>query len=220
MSETLKIEAYTDADWAGQPDRHSITGGLLLLDSVNVSSWARTQKAIATSSGESELYAMSAGAAEALGLRELHTDIGLPATTTPQRQHSSHGRGDAPRTWPYEARASARSCSTAVDRRRPLDPYRRLPALQTLQTFSRSTCRRMCSSLSSRNSAFYSNYEATGLLNECYIFVTIGMLSAERRVQCKARPECFEAYRRVCSRHDSASEVHVQASTEACQTFE
>ena len=59
--------------------QHSITGGLLLLDGVNVSSWARTQKAIATSSGESELYAMSAGAA-ALGLRELLTDIGLPAT--------------------------------------------------------------------------------------------------------------------------------------------
>ena len=62
----LKIEAYTDADWAGQSDRHSITGGLLVLDGVNVSSWARTQKAIATSSGESELYAMSVGAAEAL----------------------------------------------------------------------------------------------------------------------------------------------------------
>ena len=50
----LKIEAYTDADWAGQSDRHSITGGLLML---------------ATSSGESELFAMSVGAAEALGLR-------------------------------------------------------------------------------------------------------------------------------------------------------
>ena len=35
----LKIEADTDADWAGQPDRHSITGGLLLLDGDNVSSW-------------------------------------------------------------------------------------------------------------------------------------------------------------------------------------
>ena len=38
------------------------------------------QKAIATSSGESELYAMSIGAAEALGFRELLTDIGLPTT--------------------------------------------------------------------------------------------------------------------------------------------
>ena len=51
-----------------------------MLDGVNVSSWARTQKAIATSSGESELYAMSVRAAEALGLRELLTDIGLPTT--------------------------------------------------------------------------------------------------------------------------------------------
>ena len=33
----LKIEAYTDADWAGQSDRHSITGGLLMLDGVSMS---------------------------------------------------------------------------------------------------------------------------------------------------------------------------------------
>ena len=92
----LKIEAYTDADWAGQPDRPSITGGLLLLDGVNVSSWARTQKAIATSSGESELYAMSAGAAEALGLRELLTDIGLP-TTVRLRCDSAAAMGTATR---------------------------------------------------------------------------------------------------------------------------
>ena len=92
----LKIEAYTDADWAGQSDRHSITGGLLVLDGVNVSSWARTQKAIATSSGESELYAMSVGAAEALGLRELLTDIGLP-TTVRLRCDSTAAMGTATR---------------------------------------------------------------------------------------------------------------------------
>ena len=92
----LKIEAYTDADWAGQPDRHSITGGLLLLDGVNVSSLARTQKAIATSSGESELYAMSAGAAEALALRELLIDVGLPATIL-LRRDSSAAMGTATR---------------------------------------------------------------------------------------------------------------------------
>ena len=91
----LKIEAYTDADWAGQSDRHSITGGLLMLDGVNVSSWARTQKAIATSSGESELYAMSVGA-EALGLRELLTDIGLP-TTVRLRCDSTAAMGTASR---------------------------------------------------------------------------------------------------------------------------
>ena len=95
-SADLKIEAYTDADWAGQSDRHSITGGLLVLDGVNVSSWARTQKAIATSSGESELYAVSAGAAEALGLRELLTDIGLP-TTVRLRCDSTAAMGTATR---------------------------------------------------------------------------------------------------------------------------
>ena len=70
--------------------------GLLLLDGVNVSSWTRTQKTNATSSGESELYAMSAGASEALGLRELRTDIGLP-TTILLRSDSTAAMGTATR---------------------------------------------------------------------------------------------------------------------------
>ena len=69
---------------------------LLVLDGVNVSSWARTQKAIATPSGESELYAMSVGAAEALGLRELLIDIGLP-TTVRLRCDSTAAMGSATR---------------------------------------------------------------------------------------------------------------------------
>ena len=67
-----------------------------MLDGVNVSSWARTQKAIATSSGESELSALSVGAAEALGLRELLTDIGLP-TTVRLRCDSTAAMGTATR---------------------------------------------------------------------------------------------------------------------------
>ena len=118
----LKIEAYTDADWAGQSDRHSITGGLLMLDGVNVSSWARTQKAIATSSGESELYAMSVGAAEALGLRELFTDIGLP-TTVRFLCDSTAAMGTATRQGLGRMkRAGTRSCSATVDCRCPFDP--------------------------------------------------------------------------------------------------
>ena len=67
-----------------------------MVDGVNVSSWARTQKTIATSSGESELYAMSVGAAEVLGLRELLTDIGLP-TTVRLRCDSTAAMGTATR---------------------------------------------------------------------------------------------------------------------------
>ena len=92
----LKIEAYADADWSCQPDRRSTTGGLLLLGDVNVYSWTRTQKAIATSSGESELNAMSAGTAEALGLGELLTDIGL-LTTISLRSDSTAAMGAATR---------------------------------------------------------------------------------------------------------------------------
>ena len=53
-------------------------------------------QAIATSSGESELYALSVGAAEALGLRELLYDIGLP-TTVRLRCDSTAAMGTATR---------------------------------------------------------------------------------------------------------------------------
>ena len=59
---------------ASLTDTASQVASSCLMVSMSLS-WARTQKAIAPSSGESELYAMSVGAAEALGLRELLTDM-------------------------------------------------------------------------------------------------------------------------------------------------
>ena len=54
------------------------------------------RKRLQRPSGESELYAMSVGAAEALGFRELLTDIGLP-TTVRLRCDSTAAMGTASR---------------------------------------------------------------------------------------------------------------------------
>ena len=78
--------------------------------------WSETESAV-ISSGDSELYVMSAGAAEALGFREFLTDIGLP-TTVRLRCDSTAAIGIATRQarfWPYEARAGSRSCYATLD---------------------------------------------------------------------------------------------------------
>ena len=46
----------------------------LRIDGAVVSPWSRTQKLIATSSAEAELYAVGAGGGEAVALRELFLD--------------------------------------------------------------------------------------------------------------------------------------------------
>ena len=199
----LKIEAYTDADWAGQSDRHSITGGLLVLDGVNVSSWARTQKAIATSSGESELYAMSVGAAEALGLRELLTDIGLP-TTVRLRCDSTAAMGTATRQGlgRIKTRTGTRSCFATMDCRWPFDPTKDCELCKCCRP-SHETCVTECTPVSRPETClvFYSNTETTRLLECChwyvdrwkerYTCVLVGFrhdwnAPVERHVQCKA----------------------------------
>ena len=121
-----------------------------MLDGVNVSSWARTQKAIATSSGESELYAMSVGAAEALALREVLIDIGLP-TTVRLRCDSTAAMGTASRQGLGRMKhVQVRDLALQQWMTDGRLTYRRLRVLEMLQTFSRNMCPRMYSSLSSR----------------------------------------------------------------------
>lgn len=72
-----EIHAYVDADWAGcRASRRSTSGGLLTVGGMVVKSWSSTQGSIATSSGESEFYALVRGAAEALGLQAALADLG------------------------------------------------------------------------------------------------------------------------------------------------
>ena len=55
-----------DSDWAGdRHDRKSTSGGAMYLGNHLVKSWATTQKHVALSSGEAEIYALVKGAAQA-----------------------------------------------------------------------------------------------------------------------------------------------------------
>ena len=63
---------YVDSDWAGDPDtRRSTSGIATYFLGVNLQSHSRTQQTIALSSGEAELYAIGAGAADSLFIRSL-----------------------------------------------------------------------------------------------------------------------------------------------------
>ena len=69
------VAAYTDSDWAGDREsRKSTSGGLLMLGKHFIKSWSSTQKVIALSSGEAELYALLKGATQAKGLMSMLYD--------------------------------------------------------------------------------------------------------------------------------------------------
>ena len=69
---SLDVHTYVDSDWAGDPDtRRSTSGVANYLLGVNLQSHSRTQQTIALSSGEAELYAIGAGAADSLFIRSL-----------------------------------------------------------------------------------------------------------------------------------------------------
>ena len=74
------ILAYVDTDFAGCLEtRRSTSGGCLLHGSHLVKHWSTTQKTLALSSGEAELYGVVKGASEALGLQSLAADLGITA---------------------------------------------------------------------------------------------------------------------------------------------
>ena len=69
---SLDVHTYVDSDWGGDPDSHRSTSGVATyLLGVNLESHSRTQQTITLSSGEAELYAIGAGAADALFIRSL-----------------------------------------------------------------------------------------------------------------------------------------------------
>lgn len=71
------IPAYVNADWEGyRTSMRSTSGGMLTTGGMVVKSLTSTQGASATSSGESELYDLFRGAAEALGPQAALADLG------------------------------------------------------------------------------------------------------------------------------------------------
>ena len=67
-----------DADWAGDArSRKSTSGGAVFHGDHLVHHWSSTQKLVATSSGESELYALTKCASQVLGLISTAADFGV-----------------------------------------------------------------------------------------------------------------------------------------------
>ena len=72
------MDVYGDADWAGcKATCRSTSGGAAMHGWHTIKTWSTTQATVAMSSGESELYSLTKGAAQTLGLLALATDMGL-----------------------------------------------------------------------------------------------------------------------------------------------
>ena len=70
------VEAFTDADWAGDKStrarqRHSVSSALIFVDNRLVTSWSRTQKSIALSSCKSEYLSAVGGSAKSFYVARL-----------------------------------------------------------------------------------------------------------------------------------------------------
>ena len=72
------FKVCVDTDFAGcLKTRKSTSGGCALLGTHLVKHWSSTQKVVTLSSGEAELAGIVKGAAEALGLKNLASDLGI-----------------------------------------------------------------------------------------------------------------------------------------------
>ncbi|XP_052107967.1 uncharacterized mitochondrial protein AtMg00810-like [Arachis duranensis] len=79
---SLTLQAYSDADWAGDPtDRRSTTGYCLFLGDALISWRAKKQTFTARSSTEAEYRALADTTAEVLSVRWLLEDLGAPQST-------------------------------------------------------------------------------------------------------------------------------------------
>ena len=99
QSVPVRLDTYTDSDWAGcKATCRSTSGGVVQLGQHCLKSWSCTQAIVALSSAEAELYALTKGAAQALGMLPLLCPI-LVATGSNQDRHEP-GCGEGPRPRP------------------------------------------------------------------------------------------------------------------------
>ena len=75
-----EIRVYRDASFGSEQGRKSTSGGIVTLQGVMMSFWARTQTVVVKSSCEAELLSCNAAAAEAMFLRTLLGELNRSAT--------------------------------------------------------------------------------------------------------------------------------------------
>jgi hypothetical protein len=78
------LSAFSDADWAGDPDDRRSTGGYAIYLGSNLVSWAtRKQKTVSRSSTESEYKALVDAITELTWLQTLLGELHVPVRSTP-----------------------------------------------------------------------------------------------------------------------------------------
>ena len=83
QDEPESADVYTDSDWAGcRSTCRSTSGGLEMFGQHCLKSWSSTQATVALSSAEAELYALTKGTAQGLGLVSLMADFGVAISVT------------------------------------------------------------------------------------------------------------------------------------------
>ncbi|KAL5564490.1 hypothetical protein UlMin_027654 [Ulmus minor] len=74
----LKVEGYTDADWAGSADNRRSTSGYFTFVGGNLVTWrSKKQPVVARSSAEADYRGMAFGVCELLWLRNLLIELGV-----------------------------------------------------------------------------------------------------------------------------------------------
>ena len=92
------IEVFVDSDWAGcRSTRRSTSAGAMMAYGMCLKVWSTTQRGVARSSGEAELYAATKGMTEGLGLLEMCKDMGIELEVV-VRTDSNACRGTCQRT--------------------------------------------------------------------------------------------------------------------------
>ena len=78
QNECEVIDTFTDSDWAGcRSTCRSTSGGAVKIGFHCLKTWSATQATVALSSAEAELYALTKGAAQTLGIMSLMQDFGV-----------------------------------------------------------------------------------------------------------------------------------------------
>jgi hypothetical protein len=80
----LHLQAYSDADWAGDPnDRRSVSGSLVYFGSSPISWASKKQHTVSRSSTEAEYRALAITATELAWIHQLLCDIHIPLLLPP-----------------------------------------------------------------------------------------------------------------------------------------
>ncbi|KAI5350376.1 hypothetical protein L3X38_003267 [Prunus dulcis] len=91
-SSTLTLQAYSDADWAGNRDDRSSTTGYLIYLGSNLIAWiSRKQRFVARSSTEAEYHAIAYTAAELAWIQSLLRELGVSLPTSPTISYDNVG---------------------------------------------------------------------------------------------------------------------------------